>query len=201
MREIERGVDWLHAYLFKVTPAMKWHRMQTYRKGRLLHDPVHGPMPHRLRMRVEDGTFLRQRPRAIYTYREGYHTTAFVIASCSDLKTMMARGNRKMREEAEKTLKYLQRLKPSSTTHAQEIRESIDKAREIIRLFKPEEDDRFEVETYLFPSDKFGEIKEMGEMRGSQRRTLDPKVPFASVGYRVIGLPKLPLHLEVEVVI
>jgi hypothetical protein len=50
--------------------------------------------------------------------------------------------------------------------------------------------DHFEVETFIFPADKFGEIKVFGELEGSQKGTLDHRVPLQDAGYVVIGMPR-----------
>lgn len=148
-------------HLFKVTPPMEWTDHVAFRHGKLIKDPRRG-LPNRVRVGVKN-RFSVAKPRYTYAYR--VHRTSFVLASASDLKTFMEASRVKMRDL---------------------MRERGDKAGE--RLFSGPRDE-FEVETYLFPTDKFGNWKDGGELPGSQRGTLDHRVPFQDVGYRVVGMP------------
>lgn len=172
-------------HIFKVTPPMEWVDYVVYRKGRLIKDPPHR-MPNRMRVMAkqmekarakgrpwsaEDYSTAMAKPRYFYSRR--VHRTSFVIASASDLKTYMNAANNRMR------LLMIERG---------------DKEGE--RLFSRQ--DHFDVETYLFPCDKFGNWKDSGELTGSQRGTLDHRVPLQDAGYTVIGMPYPKLVLEVE---
>jgi hypothetical protein len=109
-----------------------------------------------------------KREKPFYTYGNVTHRTAFVVASASDLKTYMAASHAKMRDL---------------------MRARGDKEGE--RLFRRGSGlSEFEVETYLFPADKYGNWKSSGELPGSQRGTLDHRVPFNDVGYVVVGMPR-----------
>jgi hypothetical protein len=162
-------------HLFKVTHPMEWVDYVAYRHGKLIKDPPHG-MPNRMRVearRMEKARlegrhwspYDNPKPKPRYFYGRRTHHTAFVIASASDLRTYMNAANVRMLE--------------------------IMKARgdkEGERLFSRQ--DHFEVETFLFPCDKFGNWKDGGELRGSQKGTLDHRVPFRDVGYLVVGMPR-----------
>lgn len=165
-------------HLFKVTPPMEFIDYVAYRHGKLVKDPPHG-IPNRMRVdsrRMEKAMekarlegrhwspYDNPKAKPRYTYGHRTHRTAFVIASASDLKTYMNAAHARMQKI---------------------MREKGDKEGE--RLFSKRDD--FEVETFLFPCDKFGNWKDGGEMHGSQRGTLDHRVPFRDVGYRVIGMP------------
>lgn len=166
-------------HLFKVTPPMEWTEGVVYRHGKLISDDRRRGgnrrrgMPNRMRVQSKRMEAARkagkpfdwsepQNPR--YFYSQRHHKTSFVVASASDLKTYMNAANRRM---------------------AEVMKERGDIEGE--RLFRRE--DHFEVETYLFPADKFGEIKTFGELAGSQRGTLDHRVPLQDAGYIVIGMP------------
>lgn len=197
IRELDRsGADHVRAFLFKVTPAMEWIDNVTYRKGKLLHDPRFG-FPHRMKRGLKDLMAAKSNP--IYSYSYIRRSTAFVVSSASDLKTMMARGNRRMREDAKERLRYLEVIEPNGDQERQELEKKIAYEETIIRLFEEKEDNRFEVETFLFPAHKSGETKHGGEMEGSQHGTLDPTKPFRDLGYKVIGMPREPLQMKVEV--
>jgi hypothetical protein len=182
------GGWWVRAYLFKVTPAMKYEEHVTYRKGKLLHDERR--IPHRLRTAYRS---FFDKPNPIYSYGYITRTTAFVIASAADLCSMMEVSRLKMIEHAKKMLEYHQAQEVGMGTMAEEKARNIAKDKDTIALFERQE--KFEVETYLFPCDKFGERKSSGEMPGSQRGTLLHQVPFQDMGYTVLGLP-----LTIEVV-
>jgi hypothetical protein len=154
---------------------VEWVDHVVYRHGKLIKDPRRG-MPNRMRVqarmmqqtRLEGRTwtledYTRAKPRYFYSTRR--HHTSFVIASASDLRTYMNAANVRMRE--------------------------IMKARgdkEGERLFRRQ--DHFEVETFLFACDKFGNWKDSGELHGSQKGTLDHRVPFRDAGYLVVGMPR-----------
>lgn len=152
---------------------MEWTDYVVYRHGKLIKDPPHG-MPNRMRVQARQMEADRKagrrfdwenpNPRPRYFHSQRIHRTAFVIASASDLKTYMNAANRRM-----------QKL----------MKERGDKEGE--RLFSRV--DHFEVETYLFPADKFGNWKDGGELEGSQKGTLDHRVPLQDAGYTVIGMP------------
>lgn len=138
-----------------------------YRKGRLIKDPRRG-LPNRMRVAAKRGfaqTWSDPKPKPRYFYSQRVHHTAFVVASASDLRTYMNAANARMREI---------------------MKSRGDKEGE--RLFRRE--DHFEVETFLFPCDKYGNWKDSGELPGSQKGTLDHRVPFRDVGYLVVGMPR-----------
>jgi hypothetical protein len=202
-RSPEQGPQILQL-LFKVTPAMAWTDYVTWRKGRLLNDlakPLRqrNRFPHRMKTSMGRGFFAKSDPK--YGHGQRQHTTAFVVASASDLKSYMNAANARMVAMEEGRIAYYKSLEPDKYRD-----ESIAKAEETKRLF--DRAMQFEVETYLFPADKFGEIKDYSEMDGSQKGTLDHRKPFEDVGYTVVGdlpvftpirWPKPPLELEVEV--
>jgi hypothetical protein len=124
-----------------------------------------------------------EKPRYTYSYRT--HRTAFVVASASDLKTYMNAAHERIPDLMLQRLDYYEALDKDDSTRA----EGIAQAKETIRLFSSRLSE-FEVETYLFPADKFGNWKNGGELPGSQRGTLDHRVPFNDVGYVVVGMPR-----------
>lgn len=156
-------------HLFKVTPPMEWTEYAVYRHGKLMSSKndrnrmrVQAKQMEAARIAGKRFAWENQKPR--YFYSQRLHKTAFVVASASDLKTYMNAANRRMSEL---------------------MKARGDKEGE--RLFRRQDD--FEVETFLFPADKFGEIKAYGELKGSQRGTLDHRVPLQDAGYIVIGMP------------
>jgi hypothetical protein len=211
MRELERPAPsspekgpHVMKLLFKVTPAMEWTDYVTWRKGRLLNDLAKTPrqrerFPHRMRRSMEKGFFSKPDPK--YGHGQRQHTTAFVVASASDLKTYMNASNDRMIARAREQKAFYEKLPVGNPSRAEGIRQ----AEETISLFTRPNRIEFEVETFLFPADKFGEVKDYGEMEGSQKGTLDHRKPFEDVGYTVVGdlpifrWPKPPLELEVEV--
>ena len=183
---------WVRAYLFKVTPAMEYTEYVTYRKGKLLKDNERG-IPRRLTRAGRAGYSFFDKPNPIYSYSYITRTTAFVISSAADLCSMMEESRLKMIKHAKKMLEYHQAQEVGMGTMAEEKARNIAKDKDTIALFERQE--KFEVETYLFPADKFGGRKASGEMPGSQRGTLLHQVPFQDMGYTVLGMP-----LTIEVV-
>ncbi len=161
-------------HLFKVSPPIEFTTSETYRRGKLLHS-VHWHFPRRIRhdrrlgRKLEGSEMFKVKKDPIYSYRDVRRTTAFVIASASDLATFMNAANARMQEV---------------------MRKKDDQ--EGVQLFQRR--DHFEVETYLFPCHKNGAWKDSGELEGSQRGTLDHRMPLRDIGYLVIGMP---VNLEI----
>jgi hypothetical protein len=148
---------------------MEWTESATYRRGKLLKDKNRAWLR---RMRVDRKTgreisgidWLTHKPDPIYRHRQRTHYTSYVLVSASDLKIFMEASRQRM-------VKIMQ--------------EKGDKEGEaLFRHSYP-----FEVETYIFPCDKFGNWKNGGELEGSQRGTLDHRVALRDAGYTVIGMP------------
>lgn len=185
IRELPLVSDTVVQYLFKVTPPMEWDERVLYRNGKLVREHRRQRMRTTMRMwkidrktgrEREPGEVFTSKPDPIYAYAYRHHTTSFVIASASDLKTMMARSNENMRAIAK-----------------------MRGDKSMAELFAVERETEFEVETYLFPANKDGSWKSSSEMPGSQRGTLDHKVPFTDQGYVCVGVPRRPLLMDVEV--
>lgn len=169
IREIPKSNGWwVTQYLFKVTPPMAWDENATYRRGRLLHDSLR-TWPNRMKgpWRDENGDWIKE--RLIYRHSTRHHTTAFVIASAADLGAMMKNSYDEIRSKA-----------------------LIKGDLETLKIFKEDRHKDFKPEVYLFPCDKFGHWKHGGEMEGSQRGTLDHRLPFRDMGYSVIEMPVTP---------
>jgi hypothetical protein len=191
---------WVNAALFRVNPPIEYTTYEVFRKGRLMTD--RGRRAWREDMirsrRLREGKMHEQN----YRYRYVRRTTAFVISSAADLATMMDRSNKLMVKLAKERIEMWEKMpveegqSPEMLKDAERIkREQIAHEQETIRLFSPESRMGrfgFDVETYLFPSDKFCSWKNGGELEGSQRGTLDLRKPLEDIGYVVIGLPELP---------
>jgi hypothetical protein len=163
-------------HIFRVTPPMKWTESAVYRRGKLLKDSRRTSWMRRFRFdrrtgrEIKPGDMFTMKPDPIFSYGDRHHETSFVLVSASDLRTYMNAANLKM-----------QKL----------MKERGDKEGE--RLFQRQ--DHFEVETYIFPCDKFGKWKNSSELEGSQRGTLDHRVALQDAGYVVIGMPRKLLML------
>ncbi len=156
-------------HVFKVTPPMEWIEYTVYRRGKKLSDKSRTWMrrfkiDRRTGRERKPGDFLTEKPDPIYSYGRQVHQTSYVIVSASDLKTYMEAANQRMVDLM--------------------ISKGDKEGEKLFRRSHP-----FQVETFIFACDKFGSWKDGGELEGSQKGTLDHRVPLRDAGYTVVGMP------------
>lgn len=187
IRILPRGnAWWVVACLVKVTPAIIYDEYVTYRKGKLLKNNKF--MPRRLhhdRRTGKEGFDWMKKPDPIYFHSYRTRSTAFIIASAADLGAMMEKSRQDMIKLGESKLAAFATLELDDPAREKGVAD----AQETIRLFKNQE--RFEVETYLFPAGKDGKSKSSSELSGSQKGTLDHRKLFEDMGYELVGFPDI----------